>query len=213
MNVHFFWIRESDPQQTLPSWFENALECWREGVKEESLCLHLFDRKGVIDWVSHYFSDWVNIFKKLSVIQMVDVLRYQWSYVYGGISCDLDIIPKLPLFNYLESNSKSILLFVGKLKLEIPKNREDNPLELLNGFCISKEVNNPFWLEVLSVVKQRVIQGVDTDYDVMFSTGPIALAEGFVNWKNKKDIQLCLPFESDNYFDHLALRSWSMERL
>ena len=203
-SLHFFWIDEENPEVSVPNWSKKSMEVWQELFPLWDIELHLFDRRSVMAFASEHFPDWVDYFSKCRIIEIVDVIRYQWAYLYGGGWSDLDNLPKAPMVDFLNTRKEPFIFFIDAMNLE----RKDSPIYLVNSLAFAREQRHPFWLFLLDYVKSRALHQCTSTKDVYYRTGSDVFGKAAFDWKKSNDFYLCTVTESDHYYDHLSLGSW-----
>lgn len=205
--LNFFWIDEENPEVSVPNWSKKSIQVWQELFPSWDIKLHLFDRQTVVVFASEHFPDWVDYFSKCRIIEIVDVIRYQWAYLYGGGWSDLDNLPKAPMVDFLNTRKEPFVFFVDALLFKT----KDSPIFLGNSLAFSRVRKHPFWLALLELIKLRCDSPSSVPNDVFFKTGPRVFGKAVFDWKEPGDFYLCLAEESDDYYDHLAIGSWMNE--
>jgi len=126
-------------------------------------------------YIHHMHKDaWDALFEKLQYpIQRVDLFRYFVLHDFGGIYCDMDIVPVYPVDSYLEESQGTIFL--------VPS--ANTPSHFTNAFMMSTIAPSArrFWQQVIEHVgkfplswSEKAMMSI-RHLHIMMSTGPMAL--------------------------------------
>lgn len=116
-----------------------------------------------------YYTD---IFCKYDkIILKVDIFRYLYLFINGGVYSDMDSECLLPLDGLVNGTTADIM--VGQLK------SKESPHRIPNATMISRDKGEMFWLFVVALAMQRC----EADAPVEFKTGPglLTTAVGIFN--------------------------------
>lgn len=166
--IHQVWINFSNDKNrdSIPKQYMKSHESW--------INLHvgwvyvLWDKKLSYDFVNTFFPSFYGTFCSLTYdIQRIDMIRYCFLYRYGGIYCDLDVVPVKKVDEYIKDFS-NVYLVTSPTARGI----------YANSFMVSnKNVN--IWMMLLKRIKnyRPWFENLSKHVAVMYTTGPIALTE------------------------------------
>jgi len=165
-------------------------ELWKENLNKwksthQNFEIILWDDNSSIELLNQYFPEYVKLYNSFKYpIQRADFIRYCILYVYGGIYCDLDIIPKKnhnieQLLNIYEPESNLQVLLSSSTMNSVPT----------NSFMVSKP-RSQFWIDTMDEIKNR-----SDDYymtkttQVLKQSGPHLLLTIYNNYKKSDNLQ------------------------
>lgn len=145
-------------------------------------------------------------------IQRIDFFRYIAVYYLGGIYLDLDF--------YLQSSFNDLNIDKCVLPIEYQKSgdkilHQQSFLPLIGNYAFYAPQKHPFLkLLINNIIKQRLsLVNIDKKKYVYYSTGPVMLTQSYLDFQDKKSIELIqpIPFKKSHfghYGYHMNMGSW-----
>jgi len=146
-------------------------------------------------------------------IQKSDYARYIVLKYYGGIYCDYDIKLHKPLIYLYDLCTDDMFFeettlskdFIEETKsYHIRNGISECDLRIANYIMISKP-NSESINGILEICKERHLLQINTDYDVLYTTGPDVVSSYF-NSKNLKNY--LNKITTDEYLQHICFGHW-----
>jgi mannosyltransferase OCH1-like enzyme len=103
-----------------------------------------FSDKDRREFVKEYFDkEWYTIYSSYKIdVMRADLWRYMCLYIYGGLYCDLDLVCKEPIENWLDLNSKFVV-------------SEEPGIPGYTQMIFASEPNNIFLKDILESIKNK----------------------------------------------------------
>ena len=130
-------------------------------------------------------------------IQRCDIIRYMLMYQFGGVYSDLDVEPNISIDFLLNKYHWANVIFgVGREKpiekcrnttrIEtIRKGVMEIPTRIANYFFISRIPYHPIWIDILKLAKRRASCTINSQYGIIYTTGPDVVTTVLSNNRNK----------------------------
>lgn len=176
--IHFIFLVFKGRSPNIPEKWQQNLIQWK--TKHPNFTIQLWDDSRADTFLKTYFPDYVNVYYSLKYdIQRTDMLRYCILYIYGGVYCDLDLIPKHNISNILQLYEVDDNIQVGLAEGIFSQDG------VSNYFMFSKP-RVKFWKRILKCIKKDI----STHYyfktsHVMYQSGPSLLTSNMKHYKNK----------------------------
>jgi mannosyltransferase OCH1-like enzyme len=175
--IYFAYSGESIPAEFMP--FVNNFQALHPDWQ-----LIYFTDKTCFEFVKSNFQKYITLYQKCKYqIQRVDIFRILIIYAYGGFYSDLDILFLKSLNDLLTYN-----LVLGEETTYsnrecIQKNRKHEMQ--IGNYLFGAMPNQPFWLDVLAQIECNLENPINSENDVLKSTGPGVFTDVFFSNKNK----------------------------
>ncbi len=167
-----------------------------------------------------------NLYSGLQIpIQRCDVARPILLNSMGGVYSDLDVQPYRDM-NWLCGlyPNAGVILIEEVTLTRASSRRRGNRFSIRNGqpelrlrvanFWMASVAGHPFWEDVMTLVEERSVIGVQHDYDVIYTTGPDIISEAYDRTLGKyQDIALVPRHIARRFFRHRTHGSWRTEGL
>lgn len=147
-------------------------------------------------------------------IQKSDYARYIILKYYGGIYADYDILSLAPIIDIYNENKNNDLFFEeltttkefseSTKKYKIRNGVAESNLRISNYFIMCNK-NSDNINGILKLCKDRYPLTIETDYDVIYTTGPDVISTYFNSIPNIKYIN---KKQSEMYIIHLGFGHW-----
>ena len=212
--AHFVYgLWDSTP---LPENFQTTMDLW----KEQGWTIKLWN-KDMVDVLLAKYPDYQSIVPSLSrKVQIADLVRLLILYDEGGHYFDLDCVPTennlyqhLNRYNpdnifYLERNIGILGGILVGLWEPIRKWSPENPCRIAN-YSFGSKAGDPVIKENLDLLKERCEENKDynTDYDVLYKTGPDCTTTAIMDSSNPKNI-----LQHDYWMKHNATGTWRQNK-
>jgi len=173
--IHFVFLDFGNP---MPQHWKENINTWKHS--HPNFEIMLWDDNSSIKLLNQYFPEYIKLYNSFKYpIQRADFIRYCILYVYGGVYCDLDIIPKQNRNIY---NLINLYFSDNRIQVLIPTTPNDTIAN--NNFMISQK-KSLFWIDVIKEIKSRSMNYYPTKkLSVLYITGPRVLDTVYNNHKN-----------------------------
>ena len=128
-------------------------------------------------------------------IQRADAIRYFILHKFGGVYCDLDLVPTNDFNSFFESyRNNEIVLSLNR------KGNDHDSQNITNAIMMSKP-GSQFWVLVWDILInpfkfngwKRILSKTHY-FHVLFTTGPGVVSDAYHNWVDKDKVA-CIPGE------------------
>ncbi len=173
-------IHQTYKTRELPPEWKDTPQSWKQ--MNPSFQYMFWTDKDIETFVHTHFPQYETMMKQFPyTIQRIDVVRYMWMYVYGGIYADLDLQCIRPIHTLLEFYEKTYPEAEVLLVMASNSNQITDRKPLTNATLISKP-GASFWLRLLQKIKHASqhlpwYKKLLKYSHVMYSTGPQILTE------------------------------------
>jgi hypothetical protein len=108
-------------------------------------------------FIKKYFNkEWFDIYKSYPIdVMRADLWRYMCLYIHGGIYCDLDILCKVPIESWLDTN---LNFFVS----------EDPEVTGYTQMIFASEPESIFLANILNLIKNTYYKGIKYDNMIQY---------------------------------------------
>ena len=213
--LHFNWGL-LDPAVALPQEYQSYLEQWRILNSDWDIKVHGASQ---LDSLARNYPD-LAYSQYSKSIQRSDACRPMLLHKYGGVYSDLDVEPHRCLDRLLSRYPSANVILAVEVQLsdheakkigqieEIRSGVPEIPQRLSNYFMASV-AGHPFWLDVLDLMKIRSRLPVNSNYDVLYTTGPDVITEIAQHAKNHyPDVKVVSRREINKYITHHCRGAW-----
>lgn len=177
--------------------------------------INIWNKSNLIELIHNEFPDFIDIFSSVKrKVQLADLARLMVIYSKGGLYIDLDTLPTNNLFEYISCLKSNHLFFIESyINNEFATNQAlIHPIrkglpelnERLANFAFAACPKNEIIKSILQLAKSRIINNsaFDSDYDIIFKTGPDCLTTAVNRFRNVNKTK------ADNFIVHLENGKW-----
>jgi len=162
--IHFIYLVFDKPKMP-PNWVKN-LNSWKK--MHPNFKIKLWSDSDALNLFNTHFPKLLNVYKNLKYnIQKADMLRYCILYTYGGVYCDLDLIPK---------HNIDTLLKLYEVDKKIEVGVAGSHFGGASNFMMFSKPGSKFWQDVLSFIKKnQSTYYITKTTQIMKQSGPLLL--------------------------------------
>ncbi len=205
INIIQTWKNNQVPQKYIP--LVNRIK------KLQNINYLFFTDIDINNFISKTCPQYKGVFDNFKyTIQKIDFFRYLAVYYLGGIYLDLDF--------YLQSNFDDLNTHKCILPIEYQKSgdkilHQQNFLPLIGNYAFYAPSKHQFLkLLIDNIIKHRLsLDNLNKKQYVYYSTGPVMMTQSYLDFQNKKSIELIepKPFKKSHfghYGYHMNMGSW-----
>ena len=207
-----------DSDDTIPMNYLNKVKTWKHHHPDWDI--YLWNRSAIEYLIHHRFSQfWEPYYLASKPVQQADLARYLIIYACGGLYLDMDVECRqstLTLFSNQPQASMFVSIECELTAIEcratalypIRQGIPEIPLRIAN-YWIAAVPKHPVMLDLLTFATERMTIPVQSQYDILYTTGGDAMTETIHRNKSSHPGLVILSKEqSDQLMKHTAFGGW-----